>query len=133
MVHILCHRPLWAAIRFHYEVFSSYESGEVLDSSTVILDGLEQGDAAEQLVGDISFRARSTQDYLLVITAEDVYRKQAFTDYIRIRKTDLLSRQNFLLRDAHDSVGCVACHDARDEQGNESRGKLTNLPSRFAR
>jgi len=89
--------PREAAVSFHYNLYDSYEGGQLLDSATVTLGGLEQSESPEMLIGDITLKAKSDRNYLLEVTATDVYRKRSVSEFIVVRKADLLSRQNFLL------------------------------------
>lgn len=107
--------PREAAVAFRYRVYDSYESGTILDSATVVLGGLHQGEAEEHLIGDIRFKARSDSDYLLEIIAKDVYRKRSFTEYIPIRKSNLLSRQNFLLTNTATGLPAFSPYLGPDE------------------
>lgn len=89
--------PRQASVRLHYNLYPNFNSTNILDSATVLLRGIEQETTGDFLIGEFPFRAKGDATYVLEIMAEDVFRGQNHTEYIRIDKMNLISRQNFLL------------------------------------
>ena len=54
-------QPREAALRFHYKVYESYESGEILDSASVILDGFQREWHEQTVPGQIRHFRESGQ------------------------------------------------------------------------
>lgn len=87
-----------------YRLFSSYDSKEVLDSSSVRLVDVNNDNAAKFLVGKMNFNAVSPRSYCLRLTVTDLNRNSSVSSFIDIAKEDDLNRQNFLVKSKTDDV-----------------------------
>ncbi|MGQ0828001.1 MAG: GWxTD domain-containing protein [Bacteroidota bacterium] len=81
-----------------YRLLASYDSKEIVDSSSVRLVDLNNDNADKFLVGSMNVKARSPRSYFLRITVLDMNRNINITSVIPVDKYNDLNRQNFLVK-----------------------------------
>ncbi len=81
-----------------YRLSTSYDTKEIVDSSSMRLVDVNNDNADKYLVGKINVKARTPHSYFLRITVTDMNRNISVTTVIPVEKENDLNRQNFLVR-----------------------------------
>lgn len=99
---ILYMRPdginFYSNVLISYRLLRSYDSKEILDSSSVRLVDMNNDNTDKSLLGKIDVKARSQNIYFLRVTVADLNRNIDVTTVIPIEKDNDLNRQNFLVK-----------------------------------
>ncbi len=90
-----------AHISIHYKLISSYETKDIIDSSTVDLTD-PYSKTPKDLIGKIDFSANFTNSYVLEIDFSDLNRNVTDKAFITVDKMDHNTRQNFLVLSAEN-------------------------------
>jgi GWxTD domain-containing protein len=85
-------------ILISYRLLSSYDSRDVIDSASVRLVDINNGNATKSLLGKINVKAVTPRSYFLRITIADLNRNTSITNAIEITKDNDLNRQCFLVK-----------------------------------
>jgi GWxTD domain-containing protein len=88
----------YSNVLISYCLLPTYDSKEVVDSSSVRLIDLNNENEDKYLLGKIKIKARSAHTYFLRITVADLNRNTDVTKIIAIEKDNDLNRQNFLVK-----------------------------------
>ncbi|MCD4746252.1 MAG: GWxTD domain-containing protein, partial [Bacteroidales bacterium] len=87
-----------ANFKIYYELYSSYESKSILDSSSfVYVDSLNYGIETE-MIANFDVKAEFPGNYILYIILSDLNKKQSYSTVVNIYKESPNSRQNFLVK-----------------------------------
>jgi GWxTD domain-containing protein len=81
-----------------YRLLLSYDSKEVVDSSSVRLVDLNNENADKYLLGKIKIKTRSAHTYFLHVTVADLNRNSEVETIMAVEKDNDLNRQNFLVK-----------------------------------
>ncbi|MBA3705617.1 MAG: GWxTD domain-containing protein [Bacteroidetes bacterium] len=87
-----------------YRLVPSYDSKEILDSSSVRLVDMNNDNSEKYLVGKMDVKAYSPRSYFLRITVLDLNRNMNATAVVAVEKDNDLNRQNFLVKSITDDV-----------------------------
>jgi GWxTD domain-containing protein len=83
--------------RLSYKLTTGYESKDILATSSIVSgDSLNYGKSAG-IVHSFDFKAKYPGDYLLEITLFDLNRQAGSTSYLKVQKSTMNGRQNFLV------------------------------------
>ena len=85
-----------ARIQIQYRLISSYETKDVIDSSTVNLSDVFSN-AAKDIIGKIDFSATFTNSYVLQVDITDLNRNVSARTLIAADKLNHSTRQNFIV------------------------------------
>jgi GWxTD domain-containing protein len=86
-----------SAYRLSYKLTTGYESADILSTSSIVSgDSLNYGKNAS-IVHSFDFKAKCPEDYLLEISLFDLNRQSSSTRYLKVQKTTMNGRQNFLV------------------------------------
>ncbi|MDQ3048364.1 MAG: GWxTD domain-containing protein [Bacteroidota bacterium] len=81
-----------------YRLLPSFDSKEIIDSASVrVVDENNEG-ADKDLIGKITFKAKSPRSYFLRVKVADLNRNIEVSQVIVIEKDNDLNRQNFLVK-----------------------------------
>ncbi|HHZ64128.1 MAG TPA: GWxTD domain-containing protein [Flavobacteriales bacterium] len=83
-----------AAYMISYKLFSSFESKEVIDSTSATFV-YDKSDGRKQIINSIDFKAQSPNSYLLEVSAFDIKRKQSAKMFVNIDKGSKYTKQFF--------------------------------------
>ena len=86
-----------ARLLISYKLYSSYESLEIIDSSSIKLIDEHYNEAENDVVGKILFKANYGNRYLLEVNVKDLNRSLEQSTYLPIDKLNKLVRQNFIV------------------------------------
>lgn len=90
----------FSKILVSYQLFRSYESKEIIDSSsTQMLSFSKSTNDDKQLIGSVDFKTTLGNEYLMELEIYDVNRSQSAVKYIQIDKISKHSHQNYLIKD----------------------------------
>jgi GWxTD domain-containing protein len=92
-----------AVFSIHYDLFNSYESTTVLDSSTFNYE-LLRNDTNSLRLYTIPFRLQGNEEYLLSVTIHDIQKKFEEQYYVKVDNKSKQSRQSFYVQPLHDSL-----------------------------
>jgi GWxTD domain-containing protein len=93
-----------SSYRLSYKLTTGYESKEVLAFSSIVSgDSINYGKNAS-IVHSFDFKAQYPGDYLLEITLFDLNRQSGSTRYLKVQKSTMNSRQNFLVLDRNKGL-----------------------------
>jgi len=81
-----------------YFLLASYDSKEIVDSSSVRLIDVNNDNSDKFLTGSINVKALSPRSYFLRVTVADMNRNVNVTSVISLEKDNALNRQNFLVK-----------------------------------
>src|ERR1051326_1585648 len=84
-------------VRISHVLKSSYESKEVVDSGSVKVTDTYIEPVEKDIIGEIDFKAKTPNTYVLEVKVNDVRRRQESSNWINIDKSNTANRQNFLL------------------------------------
>ncbi|MBL7884542.1 MAG: GWxTD domain-containing protein [Bacteroidia bacterium] len=87
-----------------YRLVKSYDSKDILDSSSVRLVDENNANADKYLVGKINIKALYTKSYYLKITVTDLNRNTSASSVIVVEKDNELNRQNFIIKSKEDDI-----------------------------
>ena len=87
-----------------YRLYSSYDSKDVVDSSSVRLVDVNNDNLNKYLLGKMNMNAVSPRSYCVRINVTDLNRNISVSSFIDIEKTDDLNRQNFLVKSKNDDA-----------------------------
>ena len=90
--------------RLSYKLTSGYESKEVLAASSIVSgDSLNYGKNTG-MAHSFDFRAKYPGNYLLEITLYDLNRQASSTRYVKVDKSSMKGRQNFLILNRNNGL-----------------------------
>lgn len=93
-----------SSYRLGYKLTPGYESKEILSASSIVSgDSLNYGKNAS-IVHSFDFKVKYPGDYLLEITLFDLNRQSASTRYLKVLKTAMNGRQNFLVLNRNNGL-----------------------------
>jgi GWxTD domain-containing protein len=92
-----------ARISIHYQLISSYETKDIIDSATVIITD-SYSNSPKDIIGKIDFNATFTNTYLLQVDFTDLNRNVTSKQFIEIDKRDHTTRQNFIVLSAESKT-----------------------------
>lgn len=81
-----------------YRLVATYDSKEIIDSSSVRLVDTNNDGTDKYLIGKINIKAPSAHSYFLRITVTDLNRNIETTNVMAVEKDNDLNRQNFLVK-----------------------------------
>ena len=87
-----------------YHLLASYDSKEVVDSSSVKLIDINNDNSNKDLIGKINVKAITPHSYFLRVTILDMNRSNSFSTVITVEKENDLNRQNFLIKSKSSDV-----------------------------
>ena len=90
-----------SGFRLDWALYKSFESVEVIDSSSALVSNARGADDPMEMLIDFDFRAAYPADYVLKTTLTDIYSKEKPTvgDFTEVNKQDRMSAQNFMIVD----------------------------------
>lgn len=122
-----------AKVMIQYRIYESFESREIVDSSTICLtDFCREKDCSSQaertdLIGDFLLKPVKLKKYLLEINSTDVYRNQVTTKFLNVDKSSPNVSQNFFVKSAQTGLPLFKKHLGLNEKVivkyNNSAGK----------
>lgn len=86
-----------AKIAVSYNLYSSYESKVVLDSSSVVLEDDASKEENVTLHGSFEFKAVYPNSYVLEVLLTDLNRNQSAVSFVEVNKSGINAAQNFKL------------------------------------
>lgn len=86
-----------AKISVTYTLYSSYESKQVLDSSSVILEDDASKEENVTLNGSFEFNATYPNHYVMEVVLMDLNRNQSSLSYVEVDKSGISTSQNYKL------------------------------------
>ena len=81
-----------------YRLLASYDSKEVVDSSSVRLLDINDDNSNKDLIGKINVKAITPHSYFLRVTIVDMNRNISVTNVLTVEKENDLNRQNFMVK-----------------------------------
>ncbi len=87
-----------------FRLLSSYDSKDVLDSSSVRLVDINNDNANKFLIGKMNLKAFSPRSYFVRIKITDLNRSISVSSVLEIEKDNDLNRQNFLVKSKSDDA-----------------------------
>lgn len=87
-----------------YRLLSSFDSKEIVDSSSARLVDVNNDNIDKYLIGKMYVAAKAPSNYYLNVTITDLNRNASATKTIVVQKDNDLNRQNFLLTSAETDV-----------------------------
>ncbi len=99
-----------------YRLLSTFDSKEIMDSSSVKLIDVNNNDAEKFLIGKLNVRAISPHSYFLKITIVDLNRNISSSTTIDLEKNNDLNRQNFLVKSKNTNVPLFRNYVTTDEE-----------------
>ena len=91
----------FSKILVSYQLFRSYESKEIIDSSsTQMLSFSKANNDNKQLCGSVDFKASRGNEYLMELVIDDMNRMQSAIEYIQIDKLTNHAHQNYLVKNS---------------------------------
>ncbi|MFA6924442.1 MAG: GWxTD domain-containing protein [Bacteroidales bacterium] len=85
-----------------YKIYSSYNSGVVSDTGSVIEIRKSESDSAVVFFGQVDFKAKTGSNYLLEVVIKDLNKNKLLKTFLNVQKKNKFVRQNFLLTDTND-------------------------------
>ena len=83
-------------VKIKYELYPSFESKVLVDSSSVVIQDVIENDQRELLYGSFSIPMKYGDRFVLKMVTTDLYREKSTLDYIKVDKSSRYVRQNFL-------------------------------------
>ncbi len=87
-----------------YRLLPSYDSKEIIDSSSSRLVDINNDNADKYLIGKINLISKAPNNYFLNVIITDLNRNISVTKIIAIQKENDLNRQNFIVKSADTDV-----------------------------
>lgn len=87
----------YSNVLISYRLLPSYDSKEIVDSSSQRLVDMNNDNSDKFLLGKINVKALSAHTYFLRVTITDLNRNIEVTNVIAVEKNNDLNRQNFLV------------------------------------
>ena len=87
-----------------FRLFSSYDSKEVMDSSSVRLTDINNDNEVKFLIGKMNVKAYTPRSYYLRIDIADVNKNTNVASVLEVDKTDDQNRQNYIVRSIEDNA-----------------------------
>lgn len=87
-----------------YLLYKAYDSNELLDSASTVLEDVTMNAEARYIIGNFEIKTPLLADYVLKIITSDMNRKQESISIVNIRKSSLINRQNFLIIDPETNL-----------------------------
>ena len=81
-----------------YRLLPSYDSREILDSSSVRVVDDNNSSADKYLIGKINIRAQAHRNYILRVSVTDMNKNVTSSNVIALVKDNDLNRQNFIVK-----------------------------------
>ena len=91
-----------ARVKITYMLFESFSSTYVIDSSSVIVEDVNNEMLSKEITGKVNLEVRYPNKYVLKVTARDLNKGKEESVFITIDKTSKMGRQNFEVRDANN-------------------------------
>lgn len=84
-------------VKVSYKLYQSYESQQMLDSSSIILTDNAYDHDAKDLIGKIEFKAATGNDFLMEVAMLDLNRGKSNKSFLVVEKNNINNRQNFIV------------------------------------
>ena len=104
-----------AHISIQYHLISSYETKDIIDSATIMLND-PFSNSPKDIIGKIEFNATFTNVYLLQIDFTDLNRNVTAKNFIPIDKLNHATRQNFIALSAENKTPLFRDNIVRKEK-----------------
>lgn len=88
-----------AKFKVAYLLYKAYDSNELIDSASTILEDVAENSEARYIIGNFEIKTPILADYVLKIITTDLNKKNESIRILNIQKSSLISRQNFLVID----------------------------------
>ncbi len=93
-----------AEVELNYKLYEYQNQNKVIYNGTISIDNIEKKNSAYEINGKIDLKIPVGNSYLLEITTSDFHRNNIQKNFLKIDKTDLNSRQNFLIRNSDNKM-----------------------------
>lgn len=90
----------YSNVLISYRLLNSFDSKEIIDSSSVRLLDLNNENTDKGLIGKVNIKAAAGHTYALRITIADLNRNTETTGVVLVEKNNDLNRQNFIVKSA---------------------------------
>jgi GWxTD domain-containing protein len=94
----------YSNVLISYRLLPTFDSKEIIDSSSVRLVDLNNDGSDKSLIGKIDIKAMAGRNYVLRLTISDLNRNIETNGVILIEKDNDLNRQNFMIKTADNTA-----------------------------
>jgi hypothetical protein len=85
-------------VTISYRLFNDYESKLVIDSSSVVLNELDENASQGIFIHSLNFKTPALVNYILEAEVTDNFRQQSVKSFIKVEKEGKQSAQKFLVK-----------------------------------
>ncbi|MDD5570065.1 MAG: GWxTD domain-containing protein [Bacteroidales bacterium] len=93
----------YAKYSITYKLYSSYNSGVISDTGSVIEVRKSESDSAVTFIGQVDFKGKTGSNYLLEVVIKDLNKNKFLKTFLNVQKKNKFVRQNFILTDTSDN------------------------------